>query len=383
MTRVRFSARGLRGGAVGGLLSLFACAGACGGDDGGSGKGGAGGHGGSGGDAGTTGTGGAAGTGGGAAGTGGTAGSSGTTGAGGTTGGAGTGGAAGTAGTGGTGGGSAVDEIEPNGTADTANDFFAVAVNGRVSAAIGAAGDADYFAITVPSTASAMYITTFSSGVDTTCANANTTATLFAADGTTQVESSTNISATQLCSHISRVPDGATKFFVRITANSASSTFAYVLAVRFETLPAATLEIEPNDDGTPSVGNGTNSAEGNDFSAASANGPFAADTFVSAAFSPAGDEDVFAIRNDGANPAEVYLETFNGGFGLCNGNVDTQIRIRDASGAVLAFDDDATLGRFCSFLPYIIPPATTVYAHVIDFGDNTAVPTYSLHISFP
>jgi hypothetical protein len=31
----------------------------------------------------------------------------------------------------------------------------------------------------------------------------------------------------------------------------------------------------------------------------------------------------------------------------------------------------------------VIPPATTVYAHVIDFGDNTAAAAYSLHVSFP
>ena len=98
---------------------------------------------------------------------------------------------------------------------------------------------------------------------------------------------------------------------------------------------------------------------------------------------PTGDEDVFAISNTGADPAEVYLETFNGGFGACTGGLDTQIRIRDASGAVLAFSDDAGMNRFCTFLPYVIPPATTVYAHVIDFGDNTTAAAYSLHVSFP
>ncbi|HXU03992.1 MAG TPA: hypothetical protein VN903_23685, partial [Polyangia bacterium] len=262
-------------------------------------------------------------------------------------------------------------------------DFAAVAVNGRVSATIGVAGDADYFSITIPDGATALYVTTFSNGVDTTCTSANTNATLFAADGVTQLATNNNISATQLCSHISLVPNGQSKVVLRINANSATATFAYVLAVRVETLPAPTPETEPNDDGSPSVGNGMSTAEGNDFSIANANGPFTADTVISAALTPAGDEDVFAIRNDGAAPAEVYLETFNGGFGLCTGSVDTQIRIRDASGTTLAFDDDAGTGRFCSFLPYIIPAATTVYAHVIDFGDNTAVAAYSLHVSFP
>ena len=86
---------------------------------------------------------------------------------------------------------------------------------------------------------------------------------------------------------------------------------------------------------------------------------------------------------EGLVPAEVYLETFNGEFGACASNLDTQIRIRDAAGTVLAFDDDAGTARFCSFLAYVVPAGATVYAHVIDFGDNTISPAYSLHISFP
>jgi len=52
--------------------------------------------------------------------------------------------------------------------------------------------------------------------------------------------------------------------------------------VRAETLPTATPETEPNDDGTPSVGNGMGSFEGNDFSSAAANGPYSADTLITA-----------------------------------------------------------------------------------------------------
>jgi hypothetical protein len=287
-------------------------------------------------------------------------------------------------GAGGTGGGVAVTEVEPNDTTAMANDFAAIAVGGRVTAAIAVAGDNDYFAITIPAGTTALTITTFSGGVDTSCTSANTTLALFAADGTTQLASSTNISPTQLCSHLSYVPSPGA-YFIRVTGDSASRTTiaSYVLAVRAETLPTATPETEPNDDGTPSVGNGMGSFEGNDFSSAAANGPYSGDTLITGALSPAGDEDVFAIQNAGAAPAEVYLETFNGGFGACTDGLDTQIRIRDAAGTVLAFDDDASMGRFCSFLPYVIPAGTTVYAHVIDFGDNTAAPAYALSISFP
>jgi Bacterial pre-peptidase C-terminal domain len=393
----------MRGGlAVVGLIGWLAYAGGCGDDAGSStgtaGTGGSSGSGGSAGDGGGAGTsgggsGGMVGGGGsggmvGGGGSGGAAGASaggaggdaGTGGTGGSGGGAaGTGGAAGA---GGTAGGAAVTEVESNNTAATANDFAAIAVNGRVTAAIGVASDNDFFSLTIPAGTTALYITTFSTGVDTTCTSANTTLTLFAADATTTLASNTNISATKLCSHISYAPTPGT-YFVRVNANSATSTFGYVLAVRAETIPTATAETEPNEAGSPSIGNGMDSFEGNDFDIANAGGPFSADALITGALMPTGDEDVFAIHNTGAEPAEVYLETSNGGFGACTAGLDTQIRIRDASGAVLAFGDDAGLNRFCSFLPYVIPAGATVYAHIIDFGDNTTAAAYSLHVSFP
>ena len=372
---------GFRGIALGGLVAWVVCAGACSSDQSGltgvagtNGPSGRGGTGASGGD--TGGIGATAGSGGAVAGSGG-GGTAGTAGA--TAGSSGSGGGA--AGTGGTGGGAPVDEVEPNDSIATANDFAAIAVGGRVSAAI-AAGDSDYFSVTVAAETTALYVTTFSSGVDITCASANTTLSLISADGTTVLAINTDISSKQLCSHISYVPAPGT-YFVKVNGNSSTSVFRYVLAVRAEILPAGRPETEPNDDGTPEIGNGMGSFEGNDFSVANSHGSFGADTVITAALTQVGDEDVFAIRNDGATPAEIYLETFNGGFGACADGLDTQIRIRDVTGVVLAFDDDASNGRFCSFLPYVIPPTTTVYAHVIDFGDNTTAAAYSLHISFP
>jgi hypothetical protein len=389
MTRTG-AGRTIRGLAVGGLIAWLAGAGGCGDDpastSGTAGTGGSSGSAGDGGGAGTSagGSGGTAGDGGGGTGGGGgvagaSGGGTGGIGGGGVAGGGGTGGAAGA---GGTGGGAAITEVESNNTAATANDFAAIAVNGRVTAAIGSAGDSDFFSLTITAGTTALYITTFSSGVDTTCTTANTTLTLIAADSTTMLANSTNISATQLCSHISYAPTPGT-YFVKVNANSGTATFGYVLAVRTDTLPAATAETEPNDDGLPEIGNGVDSFPGNDFAIATAGGPFSADALITGALMPTGDEDVFAISNTGADPVEVYLETFNGGFGACTGGLDTQIRIRDASSAVLAFSDDANMNRFCSFLAYVIPAGTTVYAHVIDFGDNTTAAAYSLHISFP
>jgi len=159
--------------------------------------------------------------------------------------------------------------------------------------------------------------------------------------------------------------------------------FDYVLSIRAKAVPATPVaETEPNDDGTPSVGNGTGNYQGGDFLASAANGPYSADTVITAALTPAGDEDGFAITNTGTSPVQVNLETFGSTYGTCAANSDTQLRIRDAAGAVLAFDDDGS-DAGCSFVPYVIPAGGTVYAHVIEYGDNATIAAYSLYVSFP
>ena len=53
-----------------------------------------------------------------------------------------------------------------------------------------------------------------------------------------------------------------------------------------------------------------------------------------------------------------------------------------SNGVPIAFDDDSGPSS-CSFLAYTLPAGTTVYAHVIDFGDDSAIASYGLAISFP
>ena len=88
--------------------------------------------------------------------------------------------------------------------------------------------------------------------------------------------------------------------------------------------------------------------------------PFTTTSMVQAAISPAGDEDVFAIRNPGGTPATVDLITFENLDGSCP-IVDTVVHVRDAFGISLGFDNDEGAG-LCSKLTYAVPAATTVYA---------------------
>jgi cysteine-rich repeat protein len=136
----------------------------------------------------------------------------------------------------------------------------------------------------------------------------------------------------------------------------------------------AISEVEPNDDGSPSIGGDL--AGGNDFSSAMANGPYSADVILSASFGVPGDEDVFAITNSGGTSRTVRLETFSGvDFGGCSFTYDTVLNIRDAAGTLLDRDDNDG-PSLCSAIDVTLAPGETVYVHVTDWGDNGTYPYY-------
>jgi cysteine-rich repeat protein len=144
------------------------------------------------------------------------------------------------------------------------------------------------------------------------------------------------------------------------------------------------LETEPNEDGTPEIGS---SLEGNDFSTVNANDPYQADAIVSARLEPAGDEDVFAVSNRGSGSVQVRFDTHDAaaGRGVPCQAMDTMLLVRDTQGSILAANDDRIPGAdFCSTVEYVIGPGETVYAHVLAFGDGSAIPEpgYWLTIDF-
>jgi cysteine-rich repeat protein len=134
-----------------------------------------------------------------------------------------------------------------------------------------------------------------------------------------------------------------------------------------------TSETEPNDDGMVAVAT-------NDFLAANANGPYTADALIAAAINPAGDDDVFAISNPGPGYIVASIETYGAVPGACDLPLDTHLFLLTAAGVQLAVDDQSGINS-CSLLSNIvIPPGITLYARVIDFGDNTLIPAYHVHI---
>lgn len=132
-------------------------------------------------------------------------------------------------------------------------------------------------------------------------------------------------------------------------------------------------ETEPNDDTMVAVNT-------NDFSAVNANGPYAADTLIAAAINPAGDDDVFAVTNPGPNHALISLETYGSIPGMCEMAVDTFIDLRTDLNVLLLSNDDGGVGGCSLISDFILPPGVTIYVRVIDFGDNSVIPAYHLHI---
>lgn len=108
------------------------------------------------------------------------------------------------------------------------------------------------------------------------------------------------------------------------------------------------FEREPNDDGSPAIGD-------DDFAAAAAEGPFAGSIVLHGALDPAGDEDVFAFAAAGRLTARAD--------GLL-------LRLRDPSGKILA--------AATSLLS--APLAAGELLQVSDPGDNSRVDAYRIDV---
>ena len=144
--------------------------------------------------------------------------------------------------------------------------------------------------------------------------------------------------------------------------------------------PGHYFEVEPNDDGTPSTGGGS---DGNDFTGAlpNANGLFDTNVVIHARLSPDGDEDLFALRNDTTQVTTWSLSVNITEPGQTCAGHDTYLNVRDSAGAVLARFDDSAPGNFCPVGTITVPPLTVVYLQVLQFSDAAAVPRYTLTLT--
>lgn len=161
-----------------------------------------------------------------------------------------------------------------------------------------------------------------------------------------------------------------------------------------------TGELEPNDDGV--VATGASGITGNDFDTPTAPATSIAVTNANANFATipmrtsvpvnsiiasigvAGDEDVFAIENNGTTNVLVRLDAWNlammyGVGTACGTSIDIGMNVRQADGMVVASNDDrnGAVDR-CPGLSLTMTPGQRLYVHMMEFGDDAAVPAYAL-----
>jgi len=145
------------------------------------------------------------------------------------------------------------------------------------------------------------------------------------------------------------------------------------------------LEREPNEDGSPSPGG--RDIVGNDFDTvfANANGAFTRSVVIRGALSPAGDEDVYLLRNTTAQVQTVQLDLWDLSLGIgvpCGVPLDTVLHVRDAAGVSLVSNDDRTSTDVCSSVFFGLRPGESAYAHVSELGDNDVTPSYVLEVKY-
>jgi len=291
---------------------------------------------------GTTGAAGAAGTTGaaGAAGRGGTTGTAGTTGAAGAAGTTGTAGAAGTTGaagaagtTGGTGGaagaGNPIAEIEPNDTITQANaSGIVVAGSSVIHGAVAIAGDVDVYRLSL-TTGGVVRLETFAPTAGD-CDSSKLLLRLLSSTGTMLL--SDNGSGIGQCSALVAYLDAGV-YFVQVEQSAGNATVAsYELEVSFPADKGS--ETEPND------GVGT------------ANTPLASTSngYLLASVSSTSDADYYTLTVPSFAHVRAEVIEGNAATATCDSNqMDSELVLYDANGALLVRDDDSGRG-YCSLI---------------------------------
>ena len=95
------------------------------------------------------------------------------------------------------------------------------------------------------------------------------------------------------------------------------------------------------------------------------------------------DEGIKAALQGAAPRAvkmDVWLRLATFGYGRsCGITMDASLTVRDATGAILAQNDDRNPSNDrCPGLTYTIGAGQTVYAQVVEYGDNTPVNSYAI-----
>jgi cysteine-rich repeat protein len=322
-----------------------------------------------------------------------------------------------------------VPEVENNDTAAMAQAL--ASLPSLIGGAISPGSDSDMFRFTLNATAD-VEIETYDGSYTGThieaCQNIDTYLELIAANGTTTIASDDD-NGIDNCSSLTPPTSRAMRrmapgtYFARVTSFWGSELPAYSVAIRYRALCgdgavtgseecdggagcSATCERTPNcgdgyldypeacEDGNTTNGDGCSStcqipglssevepnntrAEADARATGSSPVLITGTTGISSAFQTYEDVDVYKLQLQSART--VKLETFHGGLGRCTPDLDTVVRLTNASGAQVGSNDDGGPGS-CSLLEISLQ-AGTYYVTVDRVGSEDSE-SYALQVTF-
>ena len=313
-------------------------------------------------------------------------------------------------------------EVEPNGSAATANGPFLAPV--LIEGGVNPGNDNDWYALTVPARAD-LVINTWDAFGPTTCASIDTRVDVFAADGVTQLATDDD-DGEGLCSALLPAGDAGVRgvapgtYYLRVRPFSATATFGYRVGVTYAALcgdgavtgseecdgtpgcdPACQRipfcsdgfvdAPETCDDGNPTSGDGcsdTCQIEGvaaevepnNSVADADANGFVVnSSVLIAGSITDVTDElDFFRVQTTGLTVAR--FEAFDNAAGNDCGTTTTLMRLRDAAGTQIISDTSSGI-RSCSAITFALTGGVN-YVQLEENGTNASVPLYRLEADY-
>jgi cysteine-rich repeat protein len=278
-------------------------------------------------------------------------------------------------------------EVEPNGTAGTANVYAA-----PYFGAVQPAGDQDVIRVTVPSGPTTLTAET-SSITSAACVNNQLDSAVDILDSAGTVLVSNDNSGPGLCAQAVAPSLAAGTYYVRVRAPALTitPTFGYRLDLTLVAEVCGDGNVAPAeqcDDGNTAAGDGCSPTCRFELTEAEPNNaPAQANAYADpllAEIAPAGDVDVIAIDVPGPS-STLSVAVGDRGTGTCEaGLLDSYLEILDTDGArVLASDEDTGLGN-CSYASAAGLPAGTYFARVraSDLSPSTTF-FYLLTVTLP
>jgi cysteine-rich repeat protein len=287
-------------------------------------------------------------------------------------------------------------EVESNGTAPTANDFAALAINDAVRGEVRPAQDRDFYAITVPAGSMAVLTAQTSDGWSSTCASFALDSELTLYDSALTVITN-NDDAGGSCSSIAAPNLTGGVYYIEVRASDSLPflQFNYTLTTGLIICGDGVMEgAEECDDGNLMNGDGCDATceievptevEPNG-TAATASGPFAPEIIIEGAIGPIGDQDYYAITIPAT--ADLRIETFDANGPVTCAGIDTLVDLYAPNGTTLLVNDDDDGVDACSLVNSVVDagarhiPAGTYYVHVNDYLNDGLIPGYTLQITY-